>query len=137
MYNMSLVHLRIKPRQTCQHMHTGNPTKPLTPGSAGVDAFSLSWEGQNNWLVPPIYLVPRVILHCIACQAVGTLVVPKWPSAPFWPLIFRNSWQCYPYIADVLEFDDTADIFQLGSYKGSLLGSSRFRSKVLVVRIEP
>ena len=49
----------------------------LTPGSAGVDAFSVSWEGQNNWLVPPIYLVPRVILHCIACQAVGTLVVPK------------------------------------------------------------
>ena len=29
MYNMSLVHLRIKPGQTCQHMHTGNPTKPL------------------------------------------------------------------------------------------------------------
>ena len=26
---MSLVHLRIKPGQTCQHMHTGNPTKPL------------------------------------------------------------------------------------------------------------
>ena len=31
MYNMSLVHLRIKPGQTCQHMHTGNPTKPLSP----------------------------------------------------------------------------------------------------------
>ena len=29
MYNMSLVHLRIKPGQTCQYMHTGNPTKPL------------------------------------------------------------------------------------------------------------
>ena len=29
MYNMSLVHLRIKPGQTCQHMHTANPTKPL------------------------------------------------------------------------------------------------------------
>ena len=26
---MSLVHLRITPGQTCQHMHTGNPTKPL------------------------------------------------------------------------------------------------------------
>ena len=29
MYNMSLVHLRIKPRQTCQHLHIGNHTKPL------------------------------------------------------------------------------------------------------------
>ena len=29
MYKMSLVHLRIKPGQTCQHMHTRNHTKPL------------------------------------------------------------------------------------------------------------
>ena len=29
MYNMSLVHLRIKPRHTCQHLHTGNHTKAL------------------------------------------------------------------------------------------------------------
>ena len=30
MYKMSLVDLRIKPRQTCQHLHTANHTKPLT-----------------------------------------------------------------------------------------------------------
>ena len=46
MYNMSLVHLRIKPRQTCQHLHTGNHTKPLTDTSTqssldeSVDSFS-------------------------------------------------------------------------------------------------
>ena len=109
----------------------------LTPGTSGVDAFSVSWEGENNWLVPPIYLVPRVIQHCVASGAVGTLVVPKWPSSPFWPLIFSNSWQCHKYIADVLEFSESSDIFRSGSYKNSLFGSTRFKSKVLVVRIEP
>ena len=29
MYKMSLVHLRIKSRQTCQHLHIGNHTKAL------------------------------------------------------------------------------------------------------------
>ena len=29
MYKMSLVHLCIKPRQTCQHLQIGNHTKPL------------------------------------------------------------------------------------------------------------
>ena len=29
MYKLSLVQLRIKPRQTCQHLHIGNHTKPL------------------------------------------------------------------------------------------------------------
>ena len=29
MYKMSLVHLRIKPRQTCQNLHIGNYTKAL------------------------------------------------------------------------------------------------------------
>ena len=25
------------------------------PGVEGVDAFSVDWAGENNWLVPPIY----------------------------------------------------------------------------------
>ncbi|CAC5404855.1 unnamed protein product [Mytilus coruscus] len=37
-----------------------------TPGSSGVDAFSFDWKEDNNWLVPPIHLVCRVIKHCIA-----------------------------------------------------------------------
>ena len=27
------------------------------PGAEGVDAFSVDWAGENNWLVPPIYLL--------------------------------------------------------------------------------
>ena len=31
------------------------------PGSEAVDAFTSNWCDDNNWLCPPVYLVPRVI----------------------------------------------------------------------------
>ena len=32
-------------------------SKFLCPKTSLVDAFSVSWEGHNNWLVPPVELV--------------------------------------------------------------------------------
>ena len=57
------------------------------PGSEAVDAFTVNWVGENNWLCPPVGLVPRVIWHAQVCAAEGTLIVPCWQSAPFLPLI--------------------------------------------------
>ena len=54
------------------------------PGSAGVDAFSFDWSHDNNWLVPPVHLVPKTIFHLEQCYAKGTLIVPAWKSAVFW-----------------------------------------------------
>ena len=54
-------------------------------GSEAVDAFTVDWKGENNWLCPPAYLVPRVIRHAQNCASEGTLVVPYWRSAAFWP----------------------------------------------------
>ena len=34
-----------------------------------------------------VYLVLRLWVHMHLCKATGTLVVPHWPSAPFWPKI--------------------------------------------------
>lgn len=41
------------------------------PGCEGVDAFTLNWSGENNWLVPPVYLVPRVLKHTV-CHIIGS-----------------------------------------------------------------
>lgn len=57
----------------------------------GVDAFTFSWEGVNNWLVPP----PRLLCQCIVKLrgdlAQGTLIVPHWESAAFWPMLRSDS----------------------------------------------
>ena len=60
------------------------------PGSEAVDAFTCDWSGENNWWCPPIYLVPRVLGHAQETHAKGTLLVPQWPSAPFWPMLFTS-----------------------------------------------
>ena len=57
------------------------------PGSEDIDAFVLDWSGENNYVCPPISLIPRVILHMRNCKVTGTLLVPHWPSAPYWPMV--------------------------------------------------
>eukprot|EP00731_Ephydatia_muelleri_P008531 Em0004g869a len=58
------------------------------PGSEAVDTFTVHWGGgENNWWCPPPSLVARVVRHAETCKANGTLVVPHWESAPYWPLL--------------------------------------------------
>ena len=79
-------------------------SKYWCPGTSGVDAFNFPWLGENNWLVPP----PRLIPYCISkvknekCKA--TLVVPKWKSAPFWPLLFDKHGKQLEFVANIFEF---------------------------------
>lgn len=39
-------------------------------------------------MIPPILLITRTIFHLELSRARGVLLVPKWPSAPFWPVLF-------------------------------------------------
>ena len=55
----------------------------LSPFMEYLDAFSTSWQGENNWLFPPPSIVSRVIKHLIFSKADATLVIPFWPSAPW------------------------------------------------------
>ena len=45
------------------------------PGSAGIDAFFHSWEGENALLVPPVLLASRVLKFMHSCKAQRTFVV--------------------------------------------------------------
>lgn len=56
------------------------------PGSISVDAFTFSWENLNFYAFPPFILLPRVLRKIIDDGATGTLVVPWWPSQPWFPL---------------------------------------------------
>jgi hypothetical protein len=56
-----------------------------SPGSVAVNTFTVNWGEEVNWWVPPLHLVCHTISHALNCKAKGTLVVPMWKSAPFWP----------------------------------------------------
>ncbi|XP_052080798.1 uncharacterized protein LOC127718788 [Mytilus californianus] len=61
------------------------------PGTEAVDAFSQNWNTETNWLVPPPSLISMVIRKVENDRANSTLVIPKWKSAPFWPLLFTSN----------------------------------------------
>ena len=65
-----------------------------------VDAFTCNWQGEVNWWCPPLNLVPRVIQHARKTRAQGTLIVPEWPSAPFWPILFPRKEQAAEFVME-------------------------------------
>ena len=67
-----------------------------------MDAFTVDWLGEVNWLCPPPYLIPRTIRHALNTETHGTLIVPNWPSAPFWPLLLPSCRSRAPFVVDML-----------------------------------
>ena len=103
------------------------------PGTEAVDAFSVPWANENNWVVPPIFLISKVLNHIAASGARGTLVVPAWPSAAFWPMIYTTMvFQAYSPILS--RYPSVLRFFELRNYKNALLGSPNCRSRVLFLR---
>lgn len=107
------------------------------PGTNGVDAFAFDWSGENNWIVPPVGLVCRVINHMFNCRAKGVMVVPKWKSALFWPMIWNSTEnKFYSFVTDYVEFNHPKNFFLPGSDKQSIFAQSPFNSNVVVLRMD-
>lgn len=54
-----------------------------------MDAFKQFWGNDNNWLVPPPRLVCKTINKLKQDKGKGTLIIPQWKLAPFWPLLCK------------------------------------------------
>lgn len=122
---------------SCKNTHLSRfNSRFLNPGCESVDAFSVSWSGENNWLVPPVYCISRVVQHLIACKGTGSLIVPYWPSSAFWPLLFQDAYRAQACVVNYLVFPDASGIFILGDNKESLIGSQFFNSAVLAIKIQ-
>ena len=87
-------------------------SESFSPGTQGINAFSYGWEGFNNWLVPPVRLIAPAIRHLQACKASGTLVVPLWKSAAFWPLLVDERGAFRQFVRDSRIFKSTVGFFQ-------------------------
>jgi ribonuclease HI len=72
------------------------------PNAEAVDAFTQNWASACNWLCPPVALIIPTIRHMSMCAAEGTLIVPKWPSAIFWPIIMPSPGRYAYFIKAVL-----------------------------------
>ena len=105
------------------------------PGTSQVDAFAMDWSSENNWLVPPVRLIPAVLRHVKVCKAVGSLVIPVWSSAPFWPLLFSPYSEFKQLVRFSIKFSDPSNIFVQGRNKNSIFGSKSFTSHVMCLKL--
>ena len=74
-------------------------------------------------------------LHAEACNACGTLIVPCWKSAPFWPLICPDGDLFAPFVAAVYELPLSQGLFQCGRSGGVLFGGDTSNTPVLALRL--
>lgn len=59
------------------------------PDAWKVDAFTLSWKNIYFYAFPPFSLILKVIQKVIIDRAEGVLVVPNWPTQPWFPLFTK------------------------------------------------
>ena len=65
-------------------------SKYFCPNSEAVNSFTCNWQGDFNWLCPPINMIRDTIKHASLCKAKGILMVPLWESSYFYPIIWNG-----------------------------------------------
>ena len=71
------------------------------PGTEAVDTFTCDWGQEVNWVCPPPYLIPQTIPHASKTSSKGTLIMPAWPSAPYWPMLYPAGCEIASFIKEV------------------------------------
>ena len=104
------------------------------PGSEAVDAFTCDWGGEINWLCPPLHLISRVIQHAKRTRAQGTLIVPSWCSAPFWPILYPDGQNPASFIQKIKQLPRRDGLF-LPQRSGAVLFKGVPNTDVLALYI--
>lgn len=105
------------------------------PGAEAVDAFLQNWEFENNWLLPPVSQIARVIAHSRVCKAEGTLVLPMWKSSYFWVLLCNDGRHWNTFVHEWIILPKFKQLFVRGKAKNHLFGARELSFTVVALRI--
>ena len=105
------------------------------PGTEAVDAFLQNWHFENNWILPPVSQIARVIAHLRVCKAEGTLVIPLWKSSYFWPLLCDDGRHWNTFVHDWVVLPKFKQLFVRGKAKNGLFGARELSFIVVALRI--
>ena len=108
----------------------------LNPGCEAVDAFTVQWAGENNWIFHPPYLIPRVLLHMAKGKESGTIILPDWHSAPWWPLLVTRQGLWQAFVKGSCKLEPYAGILLPGSAASSQFASSVPAYSILAMRVQ-
>ena len=89
-------------------------SKFASPGCSGVDALAQDWSSENNWICPPVSLIVDSVRHLMSCSGRGTLIIPEWPSAHFWPFLRDGSSRFSSFVTEVFVLPAVGDLLLEG-----------------------
>ena len=80
--------------------------------------------------------MPRVLRHMAVGGEDGTLLVPEWQSAPWWPLLVarRGTWR--KFVTDAWRIQPYAGIFIAGSAASSVFSTGIPAFALLALRLK-
>ena len=104
-------------------------SKYFCPNTEAVNAFTCNWEGDFNWLCPPINLIGDTIKHAALCKAKGILMVPLWESSYFYPII----WNGMSFRNFVKRFLVVNPSYYSSADKSVFKGRAEFKSLALLI----
>ena len=104
-------------------------------GTSGINAFSVSWDGENNWLVPPPRLVPHTINKMIQDKGSHTLIVPEWTSAAYWPMLVDQEGRFKSFIRDYRFFQGES-LTKRGRSQNSIFGSQFLKFRLVAINVK-
>ena len=59
------------------------------PGAVAIDAFTIDWQNLKFYAFPPFCLISKCIQKVKNEKASGIIVVPNWPSQPWYPALME------------------------------------------------
>ena len=104
-------------------------------GTDGINALDQYWgKPGNNWAVPPPRLISLTLEKMKIDSAEGTLIVPEWPSAPFYPLLLKNGM----YDSFVIDFRilPRQNVVKTGYGNNGLFGNHKLAFNMIALRIK-
>ena len=105
------------------------------PRCEAMDTFTRSWRFENNWVCPPRRFVPRALKHTKSCCAQGSLIIPLWRSAPFWPLLTSDGLHLAHFVQDGVHLPPLKTTFCMGRHSTGFFGWEDLNFRVLALRI--
>ena len=61
------------------------------PDALDTDAFSIDWHGLKFYAFPPFSCISRCLQKVKVDKAEGIIVVPRWPTQPYYPVLLKMS----------------------------------------------
>lgn len=62
-----------------------------SPESEAIDAMAQNWQGENNFVISPFWMIPRILQLIEQQKCCATIVAPRWPGQHWFSRLQRLS----------------------------------------------